>query len=190
MTRGLLWLAFVSLLSLSCSQSAEPPYVHEPKYSKNVSTLFAFETEPSGDGVTPDFTWKDSTGALRSLKDLRGKVVLVNFWATWCAPCLVETPALRDIAKDFRDQGAVVIGVAIDQAGAVYPKVEEFAHSKNLGYQVITDPMLDVYKAYTGTTEKAIPVTYVIDADGLLYTVLIGEKQYDTFAETIRDILP
>lgn len=188
--RRIFCLLVLSVLSLSCSASTDAPYVHEPRYSTNVSTLFGFKTEPDEEGTTPDFSWKDSTGTLRSLRELRGKVVLINFWATWCAPCLVETPALRDIASDFRDKGAVVIGISIDQAGEVYPKVEEFAHSKHLGYQVITDPGLDVYKAYTGTTEKAIPVTYVIDADGLLYTVLIGEKQYDTFAETIRDILP
>ncbi len=190
MIRGLLCLALVSMLSLSCDKSVEPPYVHEPKFSKNVSTLFGFEAESAEEGMAPDFTWKDSTGELRSLKELRGKVVLVNFWATWCIPCLVETPALRDIATDFREEGAVVIGIAIDRAGAVYPKVEDFARGKGLNYQVITDPGFDVYEAYTGSESISIPATYVIDADGYLYTILNGEKQYDTFAETIREILP
>lgn len=177
------------MLSLSCSESTAP-YVHEPKFGKNISTLFGFEKEPEAKGMVPDFTWKDSNGVERSLKELRSKVVLVNFWATWCAPCLAETPALRDIANDFRKDSVVVIGVSIDQSGEIYPKVEDFARSKGLQYQVITDPKLDVYQAYTGTTQTAIPLTYVIDLDGSLYTILVGEQQYDTFAERIRDLLP
>jgi peroxiredoxin len=188
MIRTVLGLMLISMVSLSCSETTAP-YVHEPKYGKNISTLFGFEKDAPDPNVVPDFTWKDSNGVLRSLSDLRGKVVLVNFWATWCAPCLAETPALRDIAADFAKDSVVVIGISIDQSGEIYPKVEEFHRTKHLGYQVITDPDLDVYEAYTETRNPAIPLTFVIDADGHLYTALVGEQQYDTFADRINEIL-
>jgi peroxiredoxin len=188
MIRTFAALVLLSILSLSCSEPVTT-YVHEPKYGKNISTLFGFEKESADINVVPDFTWKDSNGVLRSLSDLRDKIVLVNFWATWCGPCLAETPALRDIAIDFAKDSVVVIGISIDQSGEIYPKVEEFLRSKNLGYQVITDPGLDVYEAYTNTRNTTIPVTFIIDVDGRLYTALVGEQQYDTFADNINELL-
>ena len=180
-------LALLSLLALSCGTNE--PYVHEPRFSKNVSTLFDFEKRPADPHDMANFTWKDSNGVLRSFDDLRGKVVLVNFWATWCVPCLAELPALKDIAIDFAKDSVVVIGISIDQAGDIFPRVEEFHRSKNLSFQVITDPQMNVYEAYMGTRATSIPTTFIITPEGRLYTILSGEQQYDTFARHIRDIL-
>src|SRR5687767_836497 len=159
MIRILGCLAVLLLMSLSCSKPTEP-YVHEPRFGKNVSTLFGFEKQQPADGSMADFSWKDSNGVLRSFKELRGKVVVVNFWATWCPPCLAETPALRDIATDFAKDSVVVIGIAIDQDGAVYPKIEEFHRTKSLTYQVITDINKDVYSVYMQTHANSIPTTF------------------------------
>jgi cytochrome c biogenesis protein CcmG, thiol:disulfide interchange protein DsbE len=187
MLRSFAWLTLISMLSLSCDTTE--PYVHEPQFSKNVSTLYGFEKGPANLDLMPNFTWKDSTGVLRSFSELRGKVVLVNFWATWCVPCLAEMPALRDIAVDFAKDSVVVIGISVDQAGEIFPRVEEFHRNKNLSFQVITDPQMNVYEAYMGSRTQSIPTTFIITQEGAFYTKLSGEQQYDTFAQHIRDLI-
>jgi len=180
-------LTILAFTAFACSNAAEP-YTHVPKYSKNVSTLYGHEAQ-NPQGMAPDIEWRDSNGVKRTLRDLRGKVVVVNFWATWCVPCLVELPALADIANDFRDDSVVVLGMSIDQAGNVFPKVEEFHRSKGLNFQVITDNKMDVYKAYTRTSQVAIPQTFFVDVDGFVQSRLVGEQQYDSFKEQIEALL-
>jgi peroxiredoxin len=189
MIRALIGLTLLSFVSLSCSDDSITPYDRAPKFSKNVSTLFGFDSVAPADGSVSNFTWKDSNGVLRSMSDLRGKVVVVNFWATWCGPCLQETPALRDIANDFRKDSVVVIGISIDRDGDVWGMVEEFHRSKHLSYQVIIDPDKDVYSVFQGTYETMIPSTFIIDRDGLVYTSLLGAATYEQFANTIRAVL-
>jgi peroxiredoxin len=162
--------------------------VHSPRYSKNISTLYGFATTDSFDRA-PDFEWRDSLGIKRTLRDLEGKVVIVNFWATWCVPCLVEMPALRDITKDFRDDSVVVIGITIEREGNIYDNVEQFHRSKGLNFQVIMDPQRQVYEPYTGMTGTAVPQTFFIDRDGYVQYRLLGEQTYDAFKDHLEALL-
>lgn len=173
--------------TLSCGTSTEP-YVHVPTYEKNISTLYGFQQDAAKD-VAPNFEWRDSNGVKRTLNDLQGKVVVLNFWATWCAPCLVEMPSLNDIAKDMVEDSVVVIGISTDQSGNVLEKVRDFHRSKGLIFQVIMDPEMDAYKAYSPTNETLLPQTYIIDRDGFIFTRFFGEQQYDTFREAVEGIL-
>ena len=181
-------LAILALISLSCDST--DPYVHEPRFDKNVSTVFGFKTASQTlEGMAPDFTWKDSNGVLRSLSDLRGKIILVNLWATWCEPCLFEMPTLDDIAKDFSKDSVVVIGVSIDQEGDVYNRIVGYHRDRGLRFQVISDFGMDVYHAYMGTRTISIPQTFIVDRDGSLYVQLTGPQQYDEFATYIRELI-
>lgn len=180
-------LLVIASTTLSCGTSTEP-YVHEPTYEKNISTLYGFQQDADED-IAPNFEWRDSNGVTRTLNDLLGKVVVVNFWATWCAPCLVEMPSLNDIAKDMAADSVVVIGISTDQSGNVLEKVRNFHRSKRLIFQVIMDPNMDAYKTYSPTNETLLPQTYIIDRDGYIYTRFYGEQQYDTFRESIEELL-
>lgn len=187
-TYSVLALLFCALLSLSCDST--DPYVHEPKFDTNVSTVFDFETAgQTPNDKMPNFTWKDSTGTLRSLRELEGKVVVINFWATWCEPCLFEMPTLDDIARDFAPDSVVVIGISIDQEGDVYNRIKQYHSDRRLSFQVISDFTMDVYEAYMGTRTISIPQTFVIMPTGELYVQLQGAQQYDTFAAHIEDVL-
>lgn len=182
--------AFALLAFCACAPSGpeeDSKLVYEPRYGKNVSTLFWADSTYSG-AVAPNFRWKDSLGVEHDLHELRGKIVLVNMWATWCPPCAQEMPALNNIAKDFADD-VVVIGVSIDLSGNVFEKVTRYLNQFELGFQTILDPYKIIYRSYTGIDRSNIPWTYVIDRDGNIHRDLLGAKTYAQFKEAIEEVL-
>ena len=108
-----------------------------------------------------DFTLTDLKGHEWTLKELRGKVVLVNFWATWCPPCRKEIPDLEALYKRFKGQGLVVLGIS-DEAAA---KVQPFVHKEKISYPVLLDPGRKVNKLYS---VAGIPMSFVYNRNGKL----------------------
>jgi peroxiredoxin len=125
----------------------------------------------------PDFTLPDLTGQDVSLQDFRGKVVLLNFWASWCVPCRSETPALQRLYEKYQDQDFVVIGVSIDEetVEAVPDFIEEFG----LTYPIL----LDTTRVSTGQDGsyrlEGIPQSYFIDAEGIIRDIGEGALEWD-----------
>jgi peroxiredoxin len=107
------------------------------------------------------FTLADLDGHDWTLESLRGKVVLVNFWATWCPPCRKEIPDLEALYKRFKGQGLVVLGISNEPAGKVLP----FAHQEKITYPVLLDPGNKVNKLYSVV---GIPMSFVYDRSGKL----------------------
>ncbi len=108
-----------------------------------------------------DFTLADLEGHEWTLKSLRGKVVLVNFWATWCPPCRKEIPDLEELYKRFKGQGLVVLGIS-DEAAA---KVRPFVRKEKINYPVLIDPGRKVNNLYS---VAGIPMSFVYDRSGKL----------------------
>ena len=120
------------------------------------------------------FTLADLQGNTRSLKQLRGKVVLVNFWATWCPPCRKEIPDLQTLYNRFKDQGLVILGISDEDAG----KVRSFLADKNVTYPILLDPSRKVNDLFQ---VQGIPKSFVYDRDGKLVSESIDmrtEKQF------------
>jgi peroxiredoxin len=127
--------------------------------------------------ATPDFTLKDSTGATVKLSDYKGKVVLLNFWATWCGPCKVEMPWFMKFEKQYRDQGFSVLGVSMDDDG--WKSVRPYITAQKINYRVVVgdEPLT---KLYGGV--EALPTTFLIDRDGRIvytHTGLVGKDDYE-----------
>ncbi|HEY6344083.1 MAG TPA: TlpA disulfide reductase family protein [Bryobacteraceae bacterium] len=128
--------------------------------------------EPQNRKPAPDFTLNDSTGAPVTLSAFRGQVMLLNFWATWCAPCRVEIPMLMELQRAHRDGRFAVLGVALDDAGwkAVKPYVQE----RKIDYPVLVadDRIADLFGGL-----QAVPTTLMIDKQGRVASTHLGLLQ-------------
>jgi cytochrome c biogenesis protein CcmG/thiol:disulfide interchange protein DsbE len=112
-------------------------------------------------------------GKPMQLSDMRGKVVVLNFWASWCPPCLEETPALNRLQARIAPQGGVVLGVSLDESEAKY---QQFLQEQNVGFPTYRDPKQEINLEY-GTT--IFPETYIIDRDGKIARKVIGPQEWD-----------
>ncbi len=135
--------------------------------------------------VAPDFTAQTLDGQSVRLSDYRGNIVLLNFWATWCPPCVRETPRLVQVAEQFKDQGLVVLGVNTTYQDDLN-KVRQFVGDQDIGYQVLLDPEGTVGEKYPA---RLMPTTYLIDRDGKIVHTKVGEVDAATRVEQVRRVL-
>jgi peroxiredoxin len=140
------------------------------------------EVKPSK--KAPDFTLKDAKGERLRLSDYKGKVVLLNFWATWCVPCRTEIPWFVDFEKEFQSRGFTVLGVSMDEDGwkAINPYVAE--HKINYPIVLANEEVNELYGGI-----EALPTTMLIGRDGkvaFLHAGLVSRKDYE---EEIRQLL-
>ena len=141
--------------------------------SKGDMAAFVFKKEPE---ALPDFTFADGTGADRSLKDWEGRVVLLNLWATWCAPCRKEMPGLDRLQQALGSDRFEVVALSVDRGGAE-------ASKKFLDQIKIQDLKLYVDATSRATTQlKAVglPTTLLIDAQGREIGRLTGPAEWDS----------
>ena len=125
-----------------------------------------------------DFTLTDLQGKAWTLQALRGKVVLVNFWATWCDPCRREMPDLETLYRRFKNQGLVVLAISDDDAG----KVKQLIVEKRFTYPVLLDPgrkVTDLFRI------EGIPKSFVYDRDGKLVAQAIDMRTRGQFLEML-----
>lgn len=118
--------------------------------------------------TAPDFTYKDIDGKTVSLSEFRGKVVLVEFWATWCSPCRIITPVLNDLYKQYKDKGFVILALAQKDEGT--ETIRSFVKENKMQYPVLLSDR-NVITCYNVT---GIPVTFLIDRDGKIASKHIG----------------
>jgi len=125
-----------------------------------------------------DFTLADLGGAKHSLKDLRGRVVLVNFWATWCPPCRKELPDLETLYTRFKDQGLVILAISDEDAG----KVKPFIATRDIQFPILLDPGRKVNQLFQ---IKGIPKSFVYDRGGKLVAQSIDMRTMRQFLEML-----
>jgi peroxiredoxin len=125
-----------------------------------------------------DFTLTDLQAKPWHLQELRGKVVLVNFWATWCPPCRKEMPDLQALYDKFKDQGFVVLAISDEEASKVAPFIEE----RKISYPVALDPGQKVHELYQ---VEGIPKSFVYDRDGKLVAQSIDMRTRSQFQEML-----
>lgn len=174
MNNKLLYLVLLScLILLGCNsdsknnkagntQLASEPLERTDRYS---AALYPAKQEAKAQ----DFKIELTNGESFQLSDQQGKIVLMNIWATWCAPCHDETPDFVDLYEQYKDQGLVILGVSIDEQGISV--VKPFMEKYNVNYPMVIDDgtIMDKYGPTMG-----IPTTYIIDKKGNLQYFATG----------------
>ena len=145
--------------------------------------------------AAPDFAYTDLAGAEQALSELRGKVVLVNVWATWCGPCRMEMPSMQRVYEEFADDGFEILAVSIDAApgerdasGNLGGDVSAFAEELGLTFPILLDPTGSVQRTYQTT---GVPESFLVDAEGVIRRKLAGGAEWDSPAlvEQVRGLL-
>jgi thiol-disulfide isomerase/thioredoxin len=135
-------------------------------------------------GPAPSWRLRDVNGQLVSSDDLKGKVVVIDFWATWCGPCLQEIPGYTELQKKYGEQGLVIVGMSVDQGGV--DLVREFARRNRVNYPLV---MADeaVVGAFGGV--QGIPTTFLIDRSGQIRDRKIGAMETSEYEERVKSVL-
>jgi peroxiredoxin len=147
----------------------------DPQYAAAMSKIEADDLRRQ----QVEFTLPDLYGKTWALKDLRGQVVLVNFWATWCPPCRTEMPDLESLYKRFKKDGLIVLAITDEEAGKVKPFVNEYG----LSYPIVLDSDKSVHKQYT---IEGLPRSFVYDRDGKLVAQAIDMRTKKQFLEMLE----
>ncbi len=122
--------------------------------------LLAVPLSAGTGGSAPEFTLPDRDGSDLSLSDLRGQVVMINFWATWCGPCREEMPLLDALYQRYRDLGFELIGVNVDEDSSM---AHGWLEERPVSFPIVYDPRSDVSRLYDVT---AMPSTVLVDRSG------------------------
>ncbi len=149
----------------------------------NISLLGCVTGGRSGIGPgenAPGFALKSLSGGEVSLEDLKGKLVLVNFWASWCVPCISELPSMERLYQRLKDKGFVIVAIGIDDEEL---RLREFQQRYNLSFPVLVDPTGRTKKLY-GVT--GVPESFLIGRDGKLIMV----PDFDDNKPTVRIVGP
>jgi cytochrome c biogenesis protein CcmG/thiol:disulfide interchange protein DsbE len=137
-----------------------------------VLTVLAGCGEPASDPAEPtprqaptlDFTRPAHDGSTFTLSDHRGDVVVLNFWATWCIPCLAEMPEFVRMQDELREQDVQFVGVSQDEGGL--DTIRPFAEDLGVNYPLVPDPELDISAQFGGV--PVLPTTFILDRDGAI----------------------
>jgi peroxiredoxin len=138
----------------------------------------------AGAADAPDFHLKDARGRTVSLSRYRGKVVVLDFWATWCHGCQTEIPWFMEFAKRYGRRGLAVIGVAMDEDG--WKSVAPYAHATKINYPVVVG---DATMARDFGAAENLPVTLLIDRQGNVVESHTGVVDKDAWEGRIRELL-
>ena len=140
--------------------------------------------KPENRTMAPDFTLDDSSGRPVRLSQLRGGVVLLNFWATWCAPCRVEIPMFIGFQRAYRDRNFCVLGVALDEDG--WRVVRPYADAKKINYPIVVgnSRISDLFGGL-----KAVPTTLIIDKQGRIAATHVGLCNKSDYEDDIKAVL-
>ena len=143
------------------------------------------ETSPTGKlAPAPAWQLQDVDGKIVRSSDFKGKVVILDFWATWCGPCRMELPGFIGLQKRFEKQGLAVIGVSVDQISP--GEVKKFAQQSGMNYPVV---LADVKTTQAFGGIDAIPTTFVIDREGRVVKQHMGFTVEEEFEKEIKPLL-
>lgn len=150
-----------------------------------LTLLFASGTIQAQVGEqAPAFSLKDKDGKVLSAESMKGKVIVLNFWATWCPPCRAEIPAFKSVYEKYKAKGVEIVGVSLDHKG--WDVIRPFLDQHKINYPVVLGGA-DIAKAYGNV--RSIPTTFIIDRDGKVVDSHVGAMSEDQLVKSFEKLL-
>lgn len=168
-------VAAVALTTSTSSTSTTPAQV-----------FLVDQVTPRGANKAVDFTWKDGAKTMSFSEATKGKVVLLNIWATWCGPCRRELPDLVALSQEMAPKGVVIMGVSLDEKEPRLQNVKSFVEKMGIPYINVIDN-LKISDAYGGI--QSIPTTFIIDRQGNIVQKIVGMQSKEAFRAAITKAL-
>ena len=171
-------LIFISVILFFLEHFTEIPISIEDIQTKEI-----FNAKKSSVGYfAPSFKLRNIKGNYESLESYRGEVVVLNFWATWCAPCRIEMPSFEKLYRRYRSEGVTVLAITLDKNSE--NKIKSFVDEYGLSFPILLDEKGEVERLYPSMT---IPFTYIIDRQGRIVARVDGAKNWES-SETFEAI--
>ncbi len=186
----------------SCGKKEETPKTEQKKtettQQQNTSTntsasssqIFKISAveESKSEKILPNVTWEEN-GKKVTLADQKGKVLLINFWATWCAPCKKEMPDLSLINSELKDKDFKMYGVNVFFKGS--PTIETVLQQIPVSYPILdgNDEVVAAFEKAMGSKMEGVPTTLIIDKNGKIVDTMVGMRDKDTFMSSIKKYL-
>jgi peroxiredoxin len=124
----------------------------------------------------PAFRLQQFSGGPATLEAWRDKLVVLNFWATWCTPCTLEMPTLERLWREYRERGLVVVGISVDR-GAPQALLQPYLQNLKLTFPILLDPDMETAEAWRVT---ALPATFIVRPGGEVTGMAIGPREWDS----------
>ena len=134
----------------------------------------------------PDFVSENLRGGNTGLADYKGKIVLLNFWATWCMPCRAEMPSMETLWQKYKEQGLVIAAVSVDEGSR--GRIETFSKLLDLSFPILLDPESEVSDLYKVSN---MPTSFLIDRNGKIISRIVGTEEWASpeAIQLVEDIL-
>ncbi len=175
-------ILFLSLKKPQSETAVKDTPVPETVYPHPRSTTPP-ATPQAGEDVAPDFELESLEGEVARLSDFRGKVVLLDFWATWCGPCKVQMKNLKELRYLVNEDEVIIISIDVGEGKGV---VQEFVTEEEVDWLVLLDPKGSTAKSYR---IRAIPTLFIIDKEGLIKEKYVGITSVETLLSTIEALI-
>ncbi len=184
---------FSMFIFISCGQGQkEKSAATTEKASASAGRLKS--VRPDNAVKAPDFTLATVDGNWVTLKSLKGKVILLNFWGTWCAPCRKEIPDLNQLYDKYNGDGLEIVGITLSSGSPA--DIKKFMEEWKMNYIVLTDikgnetqMVTQLYGKATGRPINGIPTTFIIDREGYIVKSYIGPRTEEIFYNDLKPYL-
>ncbi len=197
MNRHIIKIIIISFLfNISCDKGSAQKKQNNLsiKDRKNISKRVnpnQIKKRPKGSVLAPDFSLSDLDGNIIQLSDYKGKVVMLNFWGTWCGPCRKEIPDFITLIDKYQDKGLEILGVTLTSGPP--SRIQQFADRMGINYTLLTDisgnesqMVTSLYGKATGRPISGIPTTFIIDREGYIVKKYIGPRSENIFYNGLK----